>query len=68
MNKDETEEIRLLRAYKKKSGLSFDKLGKLIDCHSHTIYEWFRGHQQPSEMAKKLINTFLREQWDRENE
>lgn len=57
---EDTEEIQLLRAYKEASGLSFDKLGKLIDCHSHTIYEWFRGHQQPSEMAKKLIKAFLK--------
>lgn len=59
MNKLETEEIRRLRIYKSKSGLSFDKLGKLLDCHSLTIYHWFHGHQRPSDMAKKLINAFL---------
>jgi len=57
---EETEEIKRLRAYKEKSGLSYDKLGKAMDVHSHTIYDWFRGHQQPSDMAKKLIIAFLR--------
>ena len=63
MNKPETDEIRRLRIYKEKSGLSFDKLGKkLKGVHSHTIYEWFRGHQEPSSMAKDLINAFLKEE------
>ena len=42
MNKTETEEIKQLRAYKEKSGLSYDKLGHALGVHSHTIYDWFR--------------------------
>jgi len=56
----ETEEIQRLRAFKEKSGLSFDKLGHTLGVHAHTVYNWFRGHQQPSFMAKNLIQDFLK--------
>lgn len=62
MNKPETEEIRQLRIYKEESGLSFDKLGRVLLIHSITIFNWFRGHQQPSDMAKRLIRAFLKKE------
>ena len=61
-NKEES--VQALRAYKERSGLSYHKLSHLIGVHSHTIYNWFRGHQEPSDMAEKLIKAFLEERED----
>lgn len=55
MTNIESKEIQLLRKFKETTGLSFSKLGQTLGVNGHTIYNWFRGHQQPSDMAKKLI-------------
>ena len=57
--KKETKEIQLLREFKKESGWTYDKLGAAIGVNGQTVYNWFRGHQQPSDIAKKLIRQFL---------
>jgi len=59
MNNDESKEIQMLRLHKKESGLSYEKIGQALGVHSITIYNWFRGKQQPSAIAKKLIRTYL---------
>ena len=57
--KKESKEVQLLREFKKKSGLSYSKLGQALGVNGQTIYNWFRGHQQPSDMAKRLVTKFL---------
>ena len=58
--KEETDEIKALRAFKERTNLSYDKLGKALNVHSITIFNWFRGHQAPSDMAKRIIIEFLK--------
>lgn len=57
-NKD-SREIQELRSHKADSGLSYPKLGGEIGVSGMTIFNWFRGKQQPSDMAKRLIRTYL---------
>jgi len=59
MKNKELKEIQLLRLHKKESGLSYEKIGQALGVHGMTIYNWLRGKQQPSSMAKKLIRTYL---------
>lgn len=58
MNK-ESKEMQLLRAHKAESGLSYTKLGEAIRVNHMTVYNWFRGKQVPSIMAKGLIRAYL---------
>lgn len=53
------DEIKALQAYKEKSGLSYGKLGRDVGVHAMTIYNWFRGFQQPSDMALRIVREFL---------
>jgi len=59
MNKTESKEIQLLRSHKAESGLSYQKLGQALGVHGMTIYNWFRGKQRPSAIAKRLIVAYL---------
>lgn len=59
MEKKESKEIQLLREHKKENGLSYDKIGQALGIHGMTVYNWFRGKQQPSAMAKRLIRAYL---------
>lgn len=59
MKKTETKEIQLLREHKKETSLSYEKIGQALGVHSITVYNWFRGFQQPSTMAKRLIRAYL---------
>ena len=59
MNDKESKEMQLLRSHKAESGLSYTKLGEAIGVNHMTIYNWFRGKQRPSAIAKKLIRTYL---------
>ncbi|MBA7611815.1 hypothetical protein ES703_19046 [subsurface metagenome] len=59
MKKKDSKEIQLLRTHKTESGLSYPKLGKELGVSGMTIYNWFRGKQKPSDMANRLIRTYL---------
>ncbi len=61
MKKKESKEIQLLREFKKDSGWSYLKLGNAIGVNGMTVYNWFRGKQEPSTIAKKLIKHFILE-------
>lgn len=55
----ESKEMQLLRAHKAESGLSYTRLGTAIGVNHMTIYNWFRGKQVPSAIAKGLIKAYL---------
>ena len=57
--KTESKEIQLLREFKKETGWSYNKMGSAIGVNGMTVYNWLRGHQEPSDMAKKLIRQFI---------
>ena len=59
MDKEECQELQALRSYKEKTGLSYEKIAKEIGVNSMSIYNWFRRYAEPSDMAKRLIRTFL---------
>ena len=59
MNNKESKELQLLRAHKEENGLSYEKLGQALGVHSMTVYNWFRGKQQPSTIARRLIASYL---------
>lgn len=59
MKNKESREILLLRSHKAKSGLSYPKLGQAIGVCPMTVYNWMRGKQKPSAMARRLIIAYL---------
>lgn len=57
--KEESKELQELRAYKAKSGLSFNLLGHKIGINPMSLFHHFRGSRIMSDRSKRLIRTFL---------
>ena len=61
MAKKETNinELEQLRQFKKKSGWTYEKIGKRMGVHPQTVVFWLTGKYSPSKMAKEKIQEFL---------
>lgn len=56
----ESNEVEMLRKFKKNSGYSYNKIGKALGVHYRTVYLWISGKSRPSPLAKERLKKFLK--------
>ena len=63
MIKKETEipELEELRTFKKKSGWSYEKIGKRMGIHPQTVVFWLTNKHKPGKLATAVLCKFLKE-------
>jgi DNA-binding XRE family transcriptional regulator len=60
------DELEELKKFKKKTGMSFEKIAFFLGVHSQTIMGWFHDKYKPSALAQKAIREFLKKHSSRE--
>ena len=52
-------EVGMLKAFKEKSGWSYEKIAQEIGVHSQAVQGWFNGKYKPNNLSRKAIRAFL---------
>ena len=58
----ELDEVKRLKAFKRKSCWNYERIAHEIGVHSQAVQAWFSGKYRPNNLSRKAINEFLKRQ------